>query len=95
MRVDSGAEEGYEVLPLYDPMIAKLIVWDVDREAVHAAHAARAPRVRDRRPEDADPLPPGAARTPSSGRTGETCRDLVEDKEWLKQLAFPTPETPD
>ena len=33
MRVDSGAEEGYEVLPLYDPMIAKLIVWDVDREA--------------------------------------------------------------
>ncbi len=33
MRVDSGAEAGYEVLPLYDPMIAKLIVWDVDREA--------------------------------------------------------------
>ena len=33
MRVDSGAEEGYEVLPLYDPMIAKLIVWDIDREA--------------------------------------------------------------
>src|ERR671934_314621 len=32
-RVDSGAEEGYQVLPLYDPMIAKLIVWDVDREA--------------------------------------------------------------
>ena len=33
VRVDSGAEEGYDVLPLYDPMIAKLIVWDVDREA--------------------------------------------------------------
>src|ERR671922_2674837 len=33
VRVDSGAEEGYEVLPLYDPMIAKLIVWDVDRVA--------------------------------------------------------------
>ena len=29
----SGAEAGYEVLPLYDPMIGKLIVWDVDREA--------------------------------------------------------------
>ena len=25
---------------------------------------------------------------------GETCRDLVEDKEWLKQLAFPAPEKP-
>ena len=24
---------------------------------------------------------------------GETCRDLVEDKDWLKQLAFPAPET--
>src|SRR4051812_37523001 len=24
----------------------------------------------------------------------ETCRDLVEDKEWLKQLAFPKPEKP-
>jgi acetyl-CoA/propionyl-CoA carboxylase biotin carboxyl carrier protein len=23
---------------------------------------------------------------------GETCRDLVEDKDWLKQLAFPAPE---
>src|ERR1044071_8648529 len=33
VRVDSGAEEGSEVLPLYDPMIAKLIVWDVDRAA--------------------------------------------------------------
>src|ERR671936_2203713 len=33
VRVDSGADEGYEVLPLYDPMIAKLIVWDVDRVA--------------------------------------------------------------
>ena len=61
VRVDSGAEPGYDVLPLYDPMIAKLIVWDVDREASTQAHAARARRVRDRRAEDADPLPQGAA----------------------------------
>jgi acetyl-CoA/propionyl-CoA carboxylase, biotin carboxylase, biotin carboxyl carrier protein len=27
-------------------------------------------------------------------RAGETCRDLVEDKKWLKQLAFPKPEAP-
>jgi acetyl-CoA/propionyl-CoA carboxylase biotin carboxyl carrier protein len=25
---------------------------------------------------------------------GETCRDLVEDKKWLKQLAFPAPSKP-
>src|SRR5262249_25170148 len=33
VRVDSGVREGDEVLALYDPMIAKLIVHDVDREA--------------------------------------------------------------
>src|SRR5262249_11496816 len=32
VRVDSGAEAGSEITPMYDPMIAKLIVWDVDRE---------------------------------------------------------------
>src|SRR6201987_4567844 len=32
VRVDSGVGEGGEVSPMYDPMVAKLIVWDVDRE---------------------------------------------------------------
>ena len=32
MRVDSGVEDGSEISPLYDPMIAKLIVHGVDRE---------------------------------------------------------------
>jgi acetyl-CoA/propionyl-CoA carboxylase biotin carboxyl carrier protein len=31
VRVDSGIEEGGEVVGLYDPMIAKLLVWDADR----------------------------------------------------------------
>jgi acetyl-CoA/propionyl-CoA carboxylase biotin carboxyl carrier protein len=26
---------------------------------------------------------------------GETCRDLIEDRKWLKELAFPKVETPD
>src|SRR3954467_15325703 len=30
VRVDSGLEAGGEVTPMYDPMVAKLIVWDVD-----------------------------------------------------------------
>ena len=36
MRVDSGVEAGSEITPLYDPMVAKLIVWDPDREAATA-----------------------------------------------------------
>ena len=33
VRVDTGVEEGDSITPYYDPMIAKLIVWDVDRDA--------------------------------------------------------------
>lgn len=33
VRVDTGVEEGDSITPHYDPMIAKLIVWDVDRTA--------------------------------------------------------------
>ncbi|HKG76518.1 MAG TPA: biotin/lipoyl-containing protein, partial [Beijerinckiaceae bacterium] len=36
VRVDSGVEEGDEITPYYDPMIAKLIVWDEDRERASA-----------------------------------------------------------
>jgi acetyl-CoA/propionyl-CoA carboxylase biotin carboxyl carrier protein len=32
VRVDSGVEDGSEISPLYDPMIAKLIVHGVDRD---------------------------------------------------------------
>src|SRR4051812_39345938 len=31
VRVDSGVEAGGEVTPMYDPMVAKLIVWDDNR----------------------------------------------------------------
>ncbi|HEY0335020.1 MAG TPA: acetyl/propionyl/methylcrotonyl-CoA carboxylase subunit alpha [Stenotrophomonas sp.] len=33
VRVDTGVEQGDSITPYYDPMIAKLIVWDVDRDA--------------------------------------------------------------
>src|SRR5689334_1600047 len=90
VRVDSGAEEGYEVLPLYDPMIAKLIVWDVDREA-STRRMVRA--LGEYRIEGLKTLIPFhlALLDTDQWRNGETCRDLVEDKAWLKELAFEKP----
>jgi 3-methylcrotonyl-CoA carboxylase alpha subunit len=32
VRIDTGVEQGDEISPFYDPMIAKLIVWDESRE---------------------------------------------------------------
>ena len=36
VRVDTGVEEGDEITSFYDPMIAKLIVWDEHRDAALA-----------------------------------------------------------
>jgi acetyl-CoA/propionyl-CoA carboxylase, biotin carboxylase, biotin carboxyl carrier protein len=33
VRVDSGVRAGSEIAEIYDPMVAKLIAWDVDRES--------------------------------------------------------------
>jgi acetyl-CoA/propionyl-CoA carboxylase biotin carboxyl carrier protein len=93
VRVDSGAEEGYEVLPLYDPMIAKLIVWDVDRSAstrrmIRALHEYEIAGLKTLIPFHL------ALLDTDQWRGGETCRDLLEDKEWLKQLAFDNPPAP-
>ena len=36
IRLDAGVEAGDTISPHYDPMIAKLIAWDVDRDAARA-----------------------------------------------------------
>ena len=93
VRVDSGLESGGEVTPLYDPMVAKLITWDVDRE-----HATR----RMLRALDEYvigglttliPFHSAILATEQWAR-GETCRDLLEDPEWIKSLAPDEPPAP-
>jgi acetyl-CoA/propionyl-CoA carboxylase biotin carboxyl carrier protein len=94
VRVDSGAEEGYEVLPLYDPMIAKLIVWDVDREASTRRMLRALDEYEIGGLKTLIPFHKALMDT-DQWRNGETCRDLVEDKDWLKQLAFDPPAAAD
>jgi acetyl-CoA/propionyl-CoA carboxylase, biotin carboxylase, biotin carboxyl carrier protein len=93
VRVDSGVEEGYEVLPLYDPMIAKLIVWDVDREASTKRMLRALGEYRIGGVKTLIPFHRALLAT-EQWRNGETCRDLIEDRAWLKQLALPAPERP-
>ena len=86
VRVDSGLEAGTEVTPLYDPMVAKLITWDVDRQKA-TARMLRA--LREYRIEPLTTLIPfhHAILSTEQWARGETCRDLTEDKKWLKTLA--------
>jgi acetyl-CoA/propionyl-CoA carboxylase biotin carboxyl carrier protein len=93
VRVDSGAESGYAVLPLYDPMIAKLIVWDVDREA-STRRMLRA--LSEYELEGIKTLIPfhAALLKTDEWANGETCRNLMEDKKWLKATAPEQPVTP-
>jgi acetyl-CoA/propionyl-CoA carboxylase biotin carboxyl carrier protein len=92
VRVDSGVEGGSEVTPMYDPMVAKLIVWDVDREKA-TLRALRALGEYDSGGlTTLIPFHEAILATEQWAR-GETCRDLMEDREWLKSTA-PADATP-
>jgi acetyl-CoA/propionyl-CoA carboxylase biotin carboxyl carrier protein len=90
VRVDSGVGAGGEVSPMYDPMVAKLIVWDADREQA-TKRMLRA--LSEYEIEGLKTLIPfhQALLATEQWAKGETCRDLLEDKSWLKTLAFPAP----
>ncbi|HXD54128.1 MAG TPA: acetyl-CoA carboxylase biotin carboxylase subunit [Solirubrobacteraceae bacterium] len=87
VRVDSGVGENGEVSPMYDPMVAKLIVWDADREAA-TQRMLRA--LSEYEIEGLKTLIPfhQALLATDDWKRGSTCKDLLEDKQWLKTLAF-------
>ena len=92
VRVDSGVGPGGEVSPMYDPMVSKLIVWDVDREAA-TQRMIRA--LEEYEIEGLTTLIPfhDALLKTEQWANAETCKDLVEDKDWLKATA-PAPAPP-
>jgi len=86
VRVDSGVRTGSEVTPMYDPMVAKLIVWDSDRE-----HATRRMRraLAEYEVGGLTTLIPfhDAILATEQWERGETCRDLLSDPDWLASLS--------
>jgi acetyl-CoA/propionyl-CoA carboxylase biotin carboxyl carrier protein len=85
VRVDSGVRAGTEVTAAFDPMIAKLIVWDRDREQ------ATRRMLRALGEYEISGLTTligfhRALLATEQWARGETCRDLLEDAGWLQAL---------
>ena len=86
VRVDSGVEAGSEVTPMYDPMFAKLIVWDLDREKATARMLRALGEYEIGGLTTLLPFHQAILGT-KQWANGETCRDLTDDPKWLKTLA--------
>ncbi len=88
VRVDSGVQAGAEISPLYDPMVAKLIVWDVDRERATVRMRRALAEYEVGGLKTLLPFHLALLDT-DQWRAGETCRDLIEDRKWLKEHGAP------
>ena len=93
VRVDSGVGAGSEISPMYDPMVAKLIVWDVDREQATARMLRALGEYEIENLKTLIPFHTAILKT-RQWHDAETCRDLIENRAWLKELAFPRAEKP-
>ena len=80
VRVDSGIEAGDEVSELYDPMIAKLIVHDVDRDRAIARMLRALAEFRIEGPPTLLGFHRALLEHPCFVK-GETCAGVVESKE--------------
>ncbi len=77
IRVDSGVEEGGEINDRYDPMIAKLLVWDTSRERAIARMRRALDEYEIVGPKTLLPMHRIIMRSPEFA-AGETCAGLVE-----------------
>jgi acetyl-CoA/propionyl-CoA carboxylase biotin carboxyl carrier protein len=94
VRVDSGVGPGSEISPMYDPMVAKLIVWDADREQATQRMLRALDEYEITGLTTLLPFHAALMRTEQWARA-ETCRDLIEDRDWLKSLAAPAAAPPE
>ncbi len=71
---------------MYDPMVAKLVVWDVDREKATRRMLRALSEYDSGGLTTLIPFHEAILAT-RQWADGETCRDLMEDAEWLKSTA--------
>lgn len=93
IRVDSGIDAGSEVLPFYDPLLAKLVVWGEDRERATCAMLSALDGFEIEGVTTLLPFHKALLRS-RQWADGETCRDLVESREWLAGIATGPPSAP-
>jgi acetyl-CoA/propionyl-CoA/long-chain acyl-CoA carboxylase, biotin carboxylase, biotin carboxyl carrier protein len=93
VRVDSGVRAGSEITPLYDPMVAKLIAWDSDRERATARMLRALGEYEIGGVTTLVPFHKAILAT-DQWRNAETARDLIGDRKWLKSLEPEPVEAP-
>ena len=94
VRVDSGVTTGGEISPSYDPMIAKLIVWDADREQATARMLRALGEYEIEGLTTLIPFHSALMATPQWA-DAQTCRDLLENPDWLQGTAGEPTTEPD
>ena len=85
VRVESGVEEGGEINDRYDPMVAKLLVWDTSRERAIARMRRALDEYEIVGPKTLLPMHRIVMRAPEFA-AGETCAGLVEGR-WADMCA--------
>ncbi|WP_456695124.1 acetyl-CoA carboxylase biotin carboxylase subunit [Aeromicrobium sp. P5_D10] len=85
VRVDSGVTAGTKVLPYYDPMLAKLVVWGHDRESATQAMLAALDAYTVTGIATLLPFHRALLATDQWAKA-ETCRDILDDPARLKAL---------
>ena len=93
VRVDSGVGPGSEISPMYDPMVAKLIVWDADREQATARMLRALGEYEIGELKTLIPFHQAIMQT-EQWANAETCRDLIEDRDVAQDAAPSRPPQP-
>ena len=92
VRIDSGVVEGSEISGLYDPLVAKLCVWDTDRERARARMLRALDEFEIEGVKTLVGFHKALLRRPCFA-AGETCHGIVESEELAQEAEQLSPTT--